>query len=282
VSRDLVLAALVFCVGGWLLQLGGAVPLPARPGPASGGSRERRLWRRLWSPVLPALAAVAALLGWAAQEPSVTDELLSPLALACAAPLLLVLGRAVWRALQALRRSGQGAPAVTVGLLRPRVTLHSSLHRVLDEAGLGAARAHEDAHRRHRDPLRIWGAQIVTDLQWPWPAARARFDEWLAALEIARDEEARRQGVRGEDLAAAIIAAARVARAGTSGAAAGLTHAAWNFVVRIERLLEPLPAGECGPGPWLQVLVLALACAGVGAGLSWGDTLVRALPFVRS
>ena len=56
-SRDLVLAALVFCVGGWLMQLGGAVPLPVRRGPASGASRERRLWRRLWSPVLPAFAA---------------------------------------------------------------------------------------------------------------------------------------------------------------------------------------------------------------------------------
>ena len=85
--------------------------------------------------------------------------------------------------------------AATVALLRPRVVVCETFGAQLDEHALAAALAHEQAHARHRDPLRIWLAQIVTDLQWPLSGARARFEQWLFALELARDEEAPRDAI---------------------------------------------------------------------------------------
>ena len=107
-----------------------------------------------------------------------------------------------------------------------------------------AALEHERAHVRGRDPLRIWLASIVTDMQWPWPPARRRFTAWLRALEIARDDEARANGVRGADLAAAILAIATAQRAlPTHCATAPLTDDSRRLQDRIARLLgdEPPP-----------------------------------------
>ena len=72
-----------------------------------------------------------------------------------------------------------------------------------------AALAHERAHASNRDPLRIWLAQLITDLQWPWPGAQRRLDAWLDALELARDDEARANGADGAELAAAVLASVR-------------------------------------------------------------------------
>src|SRR5204862_92527 len=88
-----------------------------------------------------------------------------------------------------------------------RVFIAPELSARLDERALHAALEHEMAHARHRDPLRLWLAQIATDLQWPLVAAQQRFTDWRNALELARDAEACER-VEGSDLAAAPAAAA--------------------------------------------------------------------------
>ncbi len=284
-SRDLVLAGLILCVCGSLTVLVGLLSFHrASPVPEpSGMELERRAWRRLWTPILPALAAMAALVGWAAQEPRTTDELLPPWTFALAVPLSVVLLRAVWRALTALRNSGHDLPAVTVGILRPRVRIDRRLGDLVPAASLAAVRAHEDAHARHHDPLRIWLAQTVTDLQWPSRQARSRLREWLSTLELARDEEARRDGATGEDLAAAIIAAARWKRGGHPGATATLTYAEIDLARRIHRLLGDLPPPPQAARSWtLFGLLGALLLAICGLGLLFGDAIVRALPIVTT
>jgi beta-lactamase regulating signal transducer with metallopeptidase domain len=74
--------------------------------------------------------------------------------------------------------------------LRPWVLSSPYLAKTLDDRTIEAALEHERAHARHHDPLRIWLAQLATDLQWPWPQAHKRFQLWILALELARDEEA--------------------------------------------------------------------------------------------
>lgn len=272
-SRDLVLAGLVLIVCGALAWAPGILP-------AANGRSERATWWRLWGPLLPAAAALALLVGWAAQEPSTTDELLRPVAALAALPVALVWARAAWRAARALT-ARVDAPAAVVGLLRPRVEIDARLAAIVSPPGLAAARAHEEAHARHRDPLRIWLAQLATDLQWPFGGAAARFAAWLDALELARDDEARRAGARGEDLAEALVGAARLASTSARPAAfARLDGPGGALAARVERLLAPLEAQRPARRRTVALAVTATLLVAAWLGFAHGDLALRALPFV--
>ena len=283
-NRDLVFGTLVlaFCgsatwLTGWILGRNSS----ALTG-ESGRAAEARAWRRLWAPLTPAAVTLAALAGWAIQEPRSTDELLRPFASIFVLPLACLWLRATIRAARALRAPRVSPVAATMGLLRPRVVLSSSLRRRLDCHSFDAALAHEQAHARHRDPLRIWLAQIATDLQWPNAVAARRFAEWKVALELARDEEARASGVRGEDLAEALIAAVRLAREGAASVEARLTGPERTLVERIDRLLSPLRQGSFVRGQLLPLALLVVLAAAMAFGVARGDLLVRALPLIVS
>ena len=160
------------------------------------------------------------------------------------------------RAVRSLSRDGSFVPAATVGVVRPRVML-SPCPRAL------GALPQSSKHARYRDPLRIWLAQVATDLQWPWPAAARRFYAWLEALEWARDDEARRGGIEGEDGARA--PALPVAPAATADADALRT--------RIARLLGPLPA-ESRLAPRTSALVAGALLTAVAAGAAFGEAVL--------
>jgi beta-lactamase regulating signal transducer with metallopeptidase domain len=220
------------------------------------------------------------MVGWAWQEPSVTDELLLPTAALVATPLGLLWLRCALRACVALRRPRELPPISTMGLWRPRIVVAEDLDSTLDPAALMAALAHERGHVRHRDPLRIWLAQIATDLQWPSPWARRRFEHWVSALELARDEQARLDGAAGEDLAAAVVAVARMPWRRSAAAMAGLTGAETSLTSRVHRLLAPVPPEGARRSILLALAVLALLVASVVAGAAYGDDVLRAMPFI--
>lgn len=283
-NRDVVLATLALVLGGAGLSLSSWLPPRAAPTSAEIGglTLERRAWRRVWLPLVPAALALATLIGWALQEPGETDELLRPFAAVLAVPISLVWARAALRAVLALRRPRTLPPFATLGLVRPRLVVGPGVEGVLDPAALGAAVAHERAHVAHRDPLRIWLAQLATDAQWPNPKARARLDQWLSTLELARDDEARRAGARGEDLAAAVVAIAGLARGERAPAVARLTGAELALASRVHRLLVPLrgePERHALAGP---LAVLVSLAAAIVIGLEFGDSLLRALPLIRT
>jgi BlaR1 peptidase M56 len=282
VSRELVLATMVVVLCGAGAWLASWVPAASEPGDRerSGRQLEARSWRRIWWTLLPAGIALATMFGWALQEPSVTDELLRPTAALVAVPIGLVWLRCAVRACVALRRPRELPPLATVGLLRPRVVVGEDLRGALDPAALVAALAHERVHVRHRDPLRIWLAQIATDLQWPSPSARRRFEHWLGALELARDEEARLDGAPGEDLAAAVVAVARMPRRPLGGAMAGLTGAETSLASRVHRLLAPVPPERGRRSIVLLVAVIAVLGASTAIGAAYGDYVLRAMPFI--
>jgi hypothetical protein len=248
-SRD----AVVFCI---LIALATATLWCSSllaPSAGSGGDAtdaEPLVWARLWRPLIAPLYVLAAILGWAVADPDDCERVgISVGFLAAAGGVLLL--RAAIRAHRAAW-SRRAVLAGTVGILRPSIRVSPEVSSRLDERALGALLAHEEAHARHRDPVRQLCAQIATDLQWPFPGARRRLSAWRQALEIARDDEALEMGVDGADLAHAIVTCARVARgagdgpgsdAGRDAAVAqamGVGEALTNRVRRL--LIRPFPA----------------------------------------
>lgn len=274
-DREIVLLAL----GGVLI--GAAVPIGALiisafsndPDVSLPGCRfERTAATRLLLPLVPALLAGSMLTGWALVEPEDAERVPGWIVLVWL-PLVLVWLRTAARSLRSLAPR-EIRSAATIGVLRPRIVVTEAFRIQLDEDAFVATLAHENAHARHRDPFRIWFAQIVTDLQWPLPGAKARFDRWLFALELARDEEARAT-VDGTDLAAAVIAAQRVEQS-SAFAFASIAPADVALGQRLHRLLAPLPESEKPRSgrPDFGLLSLSLAI-GMWVGAGFGEVVVK-------
>lgn len=288
-ERETLVTLLIMMSAGLILQLL-AGWLPGRTAGADPAARERQAWRALCRPVAPVLLSAAWLVGWALVEPDPVRDRLDPGVVVCLwLPFGLLFARAGARAGWTLVRKLPEAGVSTFGFLQPQVVFPPFLARQLDEPVIFAALAHEHAHARHRDPLRIWLAQLITDLQWPWPQAQRRLSVWLAALELARDEEARRRGVAGTDLAAAVLASVRYLReltprertglGGTQLAHARLVGDGQVLQRRLSRLLAPLPAGEPGSVGLRRTLVLLipLLLTAVLLGAFYGQLIMQPL-----
>jgi hypothetical protein len=277
-DRELVLAVLIATLCGGALTASGCWPI-ALPHRSAESALEPQAWRRLWRPLLPAALILAALGGWALNEPADAERVPDYL-LWIALPFTVIFARALWRALHALKNPAADQAAATVGLLKPRIFISEQITATLDPDALAAAVAHEQAHARHRDPLRLWLAQIGTDLLWPWPAAQSRMVCWKQALELARDDEARHDGAAGPDLAAAILTVLRVSGASAPSAAATLGGEEAFLKQRVARLLQPLAADSTRPprnALWLPIAVLLGITLASLAGTVFGEGAVRVL-----
>ena len=279
-ERESLLTVLTILLGGVALQLIGAW-LSTRSRAKPGFELERAAWLRLWWPLTPALIVAAWLCGWALSQPDPVPARVGPLLFIVCAPFVLIGIRAVLRAGWSLLSSPDEFGIATIGLIRPHIVFSPELARLLDERAVQAALAHERAHVRHLDPLRIWIAQFVTDLQWPWASAQRRFEAWLAALEHARDDEARAEGIEGADLAAALVASVRFHRNMSGGGAqARLIGDRSALEERVARLLKPIASAPPDKMPnALQVasfLALALIAA-LALGTIYGERVVGTL-----
>ena len=278
-ERESLLTVLTILLGGVALQLIGAW-LSTRSRRKPGFELERAAWLRLLRPLTPALVVAAWLCGWALSQPDPVPHRVGPLVFIVCAPFALIGLRAILRAGWSLLGSPEQFGIATVGLIRPHIVFAPELVKLMDERAIQAALAHERAHVRHLDPLRIWIAQFVTDLQWPWASAQRRFETWLAALEHARDDEARAEGIEGADLAAALVASVRFHRNVAPGACARLIGDRSALEERVERLLQPLASSPRDRMPTtLQVaflLTLALMAA-LALGTIYGERFVGTL-----
>jgi len=242
VDRELVLLVLALLATGPMMIFFGT--LPDRPMAAASARRlERLCWLRIWLPLLPAAITLAAVIGWASREPEDAEGL--PWWMLAAFVLLSVpLVRAVLRALRAALAKPSGIVIGTAGLLRPQVLVAPAFEQTIEPEVLRAALEHEAAHVRHLDPLRLFIARFASDLQWPLRAPQARLAHWRNALELARDEEARRRGTDGADLAAAVLAAAQHGQRRGLAPALGLEDEDAGLQDRIARLLSALPEDD--------------------------------------
>jgi Zn-dependent protease with chaperone function len=253
VDRDEVAELLIVLLSGALIWLFGAlVPTPPDAG-------ERVAWRRLWLPALPASLPLFVLLGFAVADPE-GPQGLNVTRLIAAVPFGLVWLRAGVRAVLAVFAEVEG-PALTVGLFRPTVKLSAELLAMLRPGELRAVMAHEEAHVRHCDPRWIWIVQLLTDLQWPFSRPRLRQRAWLAALELARDDEAVQDpNVDAADLASALVKAASLAQ-GRTRAGAALADDATLLEIRVRRLLSPPAPHPEGRRSFLAPFAVSLAIA---------------------
>jgi hypothetical protein len=292
-ERESLLAILIMVLGGVALQPLVWWPPAAADLPAA--QLERRSWRRLWLPLVPAFIVAAWLCGWALREPDPVRDPLDPgVVLAVWLPFGLIFARAAARAVWSLVRLPTDCGVSTVGLIQPQVVFSPFLAKQMDDAAVSAALAHERAHSLHRDPLRIWLAQLVTDLQWPWPWAARRLEVWLEALELARDDEARSGGADGADLAAAVLGSVRYLerlprpRSGMRLTGTQLAHATLigdpgALRRRVNRLLEPLPRRACGARQGFGrmdravLLLIPLLLTALVLGIVYGQILMRPL-----
>lgn len=280
-DREVVLAILGVVLTGVTLQLGALWPPTESVIATSAQHSEHRCWWRVWIPLAPMVLVLCALAGWAALEPD-NSELVPRSLLFLSLPCAFVWTRAIWRAVKSLCRRPVVRAAGVIGLWHPRIVMSDRFRARIDDLTAAAAEAHEAAHARHRDPLRLWLAQFATDLQWPSKRAAQRLRVWMRVVEFARDDEARHRGVEGADLAAAIIAAVRLYD--TDGLELALVGDRADFETRIRRLLAPMPSDERVPSSALRLVMaatpalLAIAFAGARFGESLVRTVFSALP----
>lgn len=109
-----------------------------------------------------------------------------------------VLGDPFWLAAVAARLDplrihvvdGLPNPAFTVGLMSPRVYVASRLEVLLSQAELEAVIAHEAAHVKRRDPLRVGACRFLSLTLFWLPALRRLADDVADDVEIAADDYA--------------------------------------------------------------------------------------------
>jgi Zn-dependent protease with chaperone function len=105
--------------------------------------------------------------------------------------------------------STDSVPAFTAGLFRPVIYVNERLEAQLSPEELRAVIAHEDAHRRRRDPLRLTVWRFLGCTLFFLPALRRLVDDMADEAEIAADDAAASDGrVEPLALASALIAIA--------------------------------------------------------------------------
>lgn len=276
-DRELVFAFLVSALCGCALIATAWWPAGADH-TESKHPRESRAWWLIWRPFVPATLVFAVLCGWALAEPANAEPVPKAVMLT-ALPFVLIFARAAWRATRSLTISHGHLTIATIGLIRPRIVIAPHFSAAVDADALAAALEHERAHARHRDPLRIWLAQLATELLWPAPAAVARLQCWKHALEIARDDEARSQGAPGPDLAAAILASLRLSQSIIPPAVAATLTDEDFIKERVTRLLQPLEmetSSEPKATPLLLILSVAIPLA-IVIGMKFGERIIGSL-----
>ncbi|MBW4052611.1 MAG: M48 family metalloprotease [Proteobacteria bacterium] len=243
----------------------------------------------LWMRLLPALGSASLVLtvvlpAFLLYEPPHAHDHPGPLLLVSALFALLVLGDGARRgfkasqATRALLRSAQplhtqvaagGAEVTVINVTEPLVAVIGSWRQRVVAARCVAAAcdpeefrqvlAHEAAHLRARDNLKLLLLLTMPDaLAW-LPTGAALTERWRAATELEADEHASGSDRRKRTaLASALIKVARLSLASGLPRQAARTAAPLNGLEqRIRRLLAPSPAMRRG-FPGLRVLTGAL------------------------
>lgn len=100
---------------------------------------------------------------------------------------------------------GLPTPAFTAGWMHPLIYISGELDRSFSVDQLAAIVAHEDAHRRRRDPLRLSVLRFLACVLFYLPALRRLADDMADEAEIDADDEAASRCVEPLVLASAIV-----------------------------------------------------------------------------
>ena len=141
---------------------------------------------------------------------------------------------------------GRSVPAFTAGLWRPVIFVARDLARVLPANELAAVIAHEDAHRRRRDPLRLTVWRFLACMLFFLPVLRRLEEDMADEAEVAADDEAVAYAhIEPLALAAALVSVARLfGRTGPMDSVITAFHRDEMLGRRVRRLVgEDAPVG---------------------------------------
>ncbi|MBA3823522.1 MAG: M48 family metalloprotease [Ktedonobacterales bacterium] len=137
-----------------------------------------------------------------------------------------------------VRLLAEPAPlALCAGLLRPAIYVSDGLIDRLPLPALRAAIAHEEAHRRRRDPLRRFLGTLLAEVILPTTWTRTLAHRWRLHAELLADRSAR-QATSTRALALALWAVLSPTPLDTSQV--GLLDGATDLDVRLVALTRPL------------------------------------------
>lgn len=187
-------------------------------------------------------------------------------------------GDGFWRAALAARVDprririveGLPNPALTAGMLRPRIYLTRALDQELSQEELAAVLAHEGAHVARRDPLRLSALRFLACTLFWLPALRRLTDDMADETELLADDHAARG--RPLILAQAILTVARRPAVGWAAVSSAGFHRGDLLERRIRRL-----AGEPVRAPSRLTRSAVLGALGLLA-LAWASGLAAAQP----
>ena len=173
-------------------------------------------------------------------------------------------------------------PAFTAGFWRPQVFVVASLAEVLDTPQLDSVLAHELAHLRRRDPLRLSLLRFLACTLFYIPALRRLADDLTDEAEIDADDRAASRG-SALTLASAILALAEWGAAHRPTGAVPLPFGAVGFqgfrrVDLLERRVRRLAGEDAEVGTHVTRRSLAAAGAVLVAVFVSGMMMAHPLP----
>jgi hypothetical protein len=154
-------------------------------------------------------------------------------------------------------------PIATLGVFAPRLVIHTSFVRDLDDEALLGALKHEAEHVRDRDPLRYfiaWWALAANPIGG-W-LLRSEFTRWVVARETHCDRDAVLAGASAPALAQALVSAARFpTQAAPSIALRAPNASVLRLRIGLLMAYADRPPSHCCRTPALRFVICALALA---------------------
>jgi len=130
-------------------------------------------------------------------------------------------------------------PAFTAGMFAPKIYIAENLGQILSHEQLVAVLAHENAHRRRFDPLRLSSLRFLARTLFLLPALRRLAEDIADEAEIAADDEA----AANTHVNPLVLASAIIELASRTRSAVPVGAIAFEHIDLVERRVKRL-AGE--------------------------------------
>lgn len=102
--------------------------------------------------------------------------------------------------------------AITMGLVRPKIIFTTGLINLLTHDELKAVIAHEQYHKVHRDPLKIFLLSLSSSMIWYIPIQKWFHQKYSVIQEVLADEFAMKQQETSVNLGSALLKMLKVVR----------------------------------------------------------------------
>lgn len=131
--------------------------------------------------------------------------------------------------------------AFTMGFLKPKIVLSSTLISMLDRAELEAVVYHETAHQKYYDPLKVFVLQIISEAMWYIPLTKWSYENYNIMIELVADEYAVKRMGSELGLGSALLKLIKTRLSGGGITPVLVPFANGTVDYRIKQLLDPEP-----------------------------------------